>query len=88
MQIMRLAPAILGAALLLAAPAARAERVFVSNEKDNTITVLDGGTLAVTATVQVGDRPRGIVASPTAAASTSAPATATTSRCWMSRPSP
>ncbi|HYZ64121.1 MAG TPA: beta-propeller fold lactonase family protein, partial [Acetobacteraceae bacterium] len=48
--------------LLLAVPA-RAERLFVSNEKDNTITVIDAATLAVTATVKVGDRPRGIVLS-------------------------
>ena len=41
-------------ALLLLAPAAQAERLFVSNEKDNTITVIDGGTLAVTHTIKVG----------------------------------
>ena len=50
------------AVLLLTAPA-RAERVLVSNEKDNTITVLDGQSLAVVATVPVGARPRGIVLS-------------------------
>ena len=34
--------------------------VYVSNEKDNTITVIDGDTLEVTDTVDVGERPRGI----------------------------
>ena len=48
--------------LLLALPA-HAERVFVSNEKDNTITVIDADTLKVTSTIPVGDRPRGIVLS-------------------------
>ena len=48
---------------LLAAAQARAERLFVSNEKDNTITVIDAGSLAVIATVPVGDRPRGILLS-------------------------
>src|SRR5688500_14734551 len=37
--------------------------VYVSNEKDNTITVLDSEKLAVTATWKVGRRPRGITTS-------------------------
>jgi PQQ-dependent catabolism-associated beta-propeller protein len=49
---------------LLAASAAGAETVYVSNEQDNTISVIDGGTLAVTATIPVGRRPRGIALSP------------------------
>ena len=36
---------------------------MVSNEKDNTITVLDGETLKPVRTVKVGERPRGIVLS-------------------------
>ena len=50
------------AAFLFAAPAC-AERILVSNEKDNTITVLDGQSLEPIATVPVGARPRGIVLS-------------------------
>ena len=52
------------AALLLAATPAWASRILVSNEKDNTITVLDGDTLQITGTVPVGARPRGILLSP------------------------
>src|SRR6266404_3939727 len=48
--------------LALAGPVA-AERIFVSNEKDNTIAVLDGKTLSLVKTVAVGARPRGIVLS-------------------------
>ncbi|MFC7556918.1 beta-propeller fold lactonase family protein [Pseudoroseomonas wenyumeiae] len=40
-----------------------AETILVSNEKDNSITVLDGATLEVTRTVPVGERPRGIALS-------------------------
>jgi PQQ-dependent catabolism-associated beta-propeller protein len=42
---------------------AQAFRIFVSNEKDNTITVLDGKTFDILKTVAVGARPRGIVLS-------------------------
>src|SRR5260370_36013400 len=41
----------------------RAETVLVSNEKGNSITVLDGESLKVLRTVPVGQRPRGIVLS-------------------------
>ena len=34
--------------------------IFVSNEKDNTVSVLDSKTLEVTRTIKVGQRPRGI----------------------------
>ena len=54
--------ALLALCLLAAAPAL-AETVLVSNEKDNTITALDGATLRVLRTVPVGERPRGIVLS-------------------------
>ncbi len=47
----------------LAANAALADRIFVSNEKDNSIAVLDGKTLQIVKTVPVGARPRGIVLS-------------------------
>ena len=38
--------------------------IFVSNEKDNTITVLDSDTLEIKKTIKVARRPRGIVLSP------------------------
>ncbi len=39
-------------------------RIFVSNEKSNDVTVIDGADLKVIATIPVGKRPRGIHASP------------------------
>ncbi|HUH85857.1 MAG TPA: hypothetical protein VLX85_14700, partial [Stellaceae bacterium] len=45
----------------LAAEGALAETVLVSNEKGNSITVLDAASLKVLRTVPVGQRPRGIV---------------------------
>ena len=81
----RLLPLALLAAL--ASGAARASTVLVSNEKDNTITVLDGATLKVIKTVPVGQRPRGIVLSQgQQARSISAPATTTRSSCSTSPP--
>jgi PQQ-dependent catabolism-associated beta-propeller protein len=50
--------------LLLCGRPAVAGIAFVSNEKDNTITVLDIDALKVVATVPVGKRPRGMVLSP------------------------
>src|SRR5271169_2742550 len=38
--------------------------ICVSNEKSGDITVLDGATEKVVATIPVGKRPRGIIASP------------------------
>lgn len=46
--------------LLAGAPVVHAETIIVSNERDNTLSVIDGGSLAVTQTVPVGRRPRGI----------------------------
>src|ERR1700688_1371274 len=53
------------AAILCAAWGGRAlaETILVSNEKANTITVLDADSLAVIKTIPVGQRPRGIVLS-------------------------
>ena len=51
--------------LLAAAPApASAAQIFVSNEKDNTVTVIDSKTLEQIKTIPVGRRPRGIVIAP------------------------
>ena len=43
-----------------AAQPALADRIFVSNEKDNTVTVLDGDSLTITDTIKTGQRPRDI----------------------------
>ena len=43
---------------------ATASEIFVSNERDNTVTVLDSSTLKVIKTIAVGTRPRGIVITP------------------------
>ena len=42
---------------------ALAETIYVSNEKDHNITVIDGDSLEVINTVKVGHRPRGIILS-------------------------
>jgi PQQ-dependent catabolism-associated beta-propeller protein len=55
--------AILGAACVAAASGADAYPIYVSNEKDNTISVIDSNKLAVVATWKVGRRPRGITLS-------------------------
>lgn len=51
------------ALVLLAPQYAGAYTIYVSNEKDNTISVIDGETLEVIDTIEVGERPRGIVLS-------------------------
>lgn len=57
--------AIVAGILLLAGAAApsRGDTVYVSNEQDNTISVIDGTALKVVATLPVGRRPRGIALS-------------------------
>ncbi len=50
--------------LLALGGAAEARTIYVSNEKGNSITVLDGDSLKVVKEVEVGERPRGIVLSP------------------------
>ena len=50
--------------VLALAPPAAAQTVYVSNEKDNTISVIDAAELEVKATMPVGQRPRGIGLSP------------------------
>ncbi len=49
----------LAAATLLAAPAL-ADEIWVTNEKDDTISVIDIDTLEVVRTIPTGERPRGI----------------------------
>jgi YVTN family beta-propeller protein len=48
----------------LASSPALALQIYVSNEKDNTVTVIDGTTLQVLKTIPTARRPRGIIASP------------------------
>ena len=46
----------------MASPAS-AFMVYVSNEKDNTVSVVDSTTMEVVKTIEVGQRPRGITIS-------------------------
>jgi PQQ-dependent catabolism-associated beta-propeller protein len=55
----QMAIVLLAGALAVPAPA-WAYKIFVSNEGDNTITVLDSASMEVIETVPVGQRPRGI----------------------------
>lgn len=50
-------------ALPFLAQPAWANMVYVSNEKDNTVTVVDSKTMEVVKTINVGQRPRGITIS-------------------------
>jgi YVTN family beta-propeller protein len=54
----------LALALLALPPAAQAERLYVSNEDDGTVTVIDADRSAAIATIAVGKRPRGLELSP------------------------
>jgi YVTN family beta-propeller protein len=56
----QLAAALLVGTALSAPSTAWAYKIFVSNEGDNTITVIDSATMEVIETVPVGQRPRGI----------------------------
>ena len=47
-------------ALLLLSTAAQADEIWVTNEKDDTVSVIDIETLEVIRTIEVGERPRGI----------------------------
>ena len=49
------------AALVAGILPARAYEVFVTNERDNTVSVIDSKTFQVTRTFKVGQRPRGVV---------------------------
>ena len=49
--------------LVLMNKAVFTETIYVSNEKDHNITVIDGESLEVIKTVNVGHRPRGIILS-------------------------
>jgi PQQ-dependent catabolism-associated beta-propeller protein len=53
-----------GVALCLAAVPAFGATLFVTSERDNTVTVLDSKTLAIKKVIPVGTRPRGIAITP------------------------
>jgi PQQ-dependent catabolism-associated beta-propeller protein len=50
---------LLGTAAVLG-PQAHADEIWVTNEKDNTVSVIDIETMEVTRTIETGERPRGI----------------------------
>jgi YVTN family beta-propeller protein len=58
------AMAIASGVLMLAATPCFAATLFVTSERDNTVTVLDSNTLAVKKVIDVGTRPRGIAITP------------------------
>ena len=53
----------IGVTIASFASPAEAYKVFVSNEKGNSISVLDSDTMEVVKTIKVGQRPRGIAIS-------------------------
>jgi len=54
----------LAAICLTSGRAAERYEVFVSNEKEGTLTVIDGSSQQAVATIPVGKRPRGVHPSP------------------------
>lgn len=61
---MRTLSLVLVSAAALAAAPLHAREIFVSNEKGNSITIIDGTALEPVETIKVGNRPRGIILSP------------------------
>ncbi len=51
---------VLGLGIVLMSSAAQAHLIYVSNEKDNTVSIIDSNSMQVTKTFEVGRRPRGI----------------------------
>jgi YVTN family beta-propeller protein len=78
---MRLFSLLFGTSLAIGlSPDASAYLAYVSNEKSNTISVIDTDKLAVVKTIKVGQRPRGIGLTKDGNSSWSASATTTRSR--------
>ncbi|MEP2944524.1 MAG: YVTN family beta-propeller repeat protein [Hyphomicrobiales bacterium] len=59
-QFLRQTACLLISTTLLTSPVF-ADEIWVTNEKDDTISVIDTDTLEVTRTIEVGERPRGII---------------------------
>src|SRR5262245_39124108 len=57
------APIALGLLAVMSASPALAYKVYVSNEKGNSVSVLDSDSMEVIKTIKVGQRPRGITIS-------------------------
>ena len=55
---------ILCAAMMQTVYASPTGRIFITNEKGNTVSVINGETLEVEKEIDIGDRPRGIGISP------------------------
>ncbi|TGU68345.1 hypothetical protein EN787_34185, partial [Mesorhizobium sp. M1C.F.Ca.ET.144.01.1.1] len=49
--------------VLVLVPPAMAETIYVSNEQDNTVAVVDGAPMTQQAAIEVGRRPRGMALS-------------------------
>ncbi|MFP6682055.1 MAG: PQQ-dependent catabolism-associated beta-propeller protein [Gammaproteobacteria bacterium] len=60
----KLMVAIVLATVISVVTAAPPKRIFVTNEKDDTVSVIDGATNMVIATIRIGGRPRGIGIAP------------------------
>lgn len=63
MRIKPICQTLLALSIVFASSSTLAYSIYVSNEKDNTISVIDGESLEVVDTIEVGQRPRGIVLS-------------------------
>ena len=55
-------------------------RIFITNERSNDISVIDGASLEIEKTIEVGDRPRGLASHRTAQSYTSRSVKRTSSR--------
>ena len=77
--------AVLAALWLGGAQGAHAFTAYVTNEKGNSVTVIDTATMAVTATWKVGRRPRGITLSDAGRARVEACNDITTMDRWVAR---
>lgn len=64
MRLLFWTPLLLMAFIINSVNAEPSGRIFITNEKSDSVSVIDGSTLEVEATIKIGDRPRGIGLSP------------------------
>lgn len=64
MNLIKTSLAFLMTLLTVSVAAAPTGRIFITNEKGDSVSVINGSTLAVEATIEIGERPRGIGISP------------------------